>query len=82
MADSETGSDIVKWIREVELPKLFGQNFKKKSLLLKSGGKYEFNTVSEDDNMIAVISTLAGEHRVARWKRQTFKKSVLKSTGC
>lgn len=61
MNNSNAHVDAEKWIREVELPKQFNQKFLQKSLMLKSGGNYKFNAVSEDDNIIAVISTLPGE---------------------
>ena len=61
MNNSNTHAEAEKWIREVGLPKQFNQKFLQKSLMLKSGGDYKFNAVSEDDNIIAVISTLPGE---------------------
>jgi len=61
MVNSNAHVEVEKWIREVELPKLFNQKFKQKSLMLKSGGEYKYNAVSDDDNIIAMISTRTGE---------------------
>jgi hypothetical protein len=49
------------WVQSVALPKLYNQKFSQQSLLLKSGGQYKFDTVSEDTSIVAVISTDPGK---------------------
>jgi hypothetical protein len=58
MNDSET--DAVEWIREVFLPKRYGQAFRQKNLGLQSRGKTIFHAVSEDGETVAMISTKGG----------------------
>ena len=65
----ELNVDIEKYIRDIALPKLYGQKFMQKSLLLQSGGQYKFDNVSEDESIVAVISTAAG--RTAEGKQAT-----------
>jgi hypothetical protein len=60
MADSKTQRDAEVWIREQWLPKVFGQQFFKKKLPLRSGGKFEFDGVSLDDHIAVSISTSCG----------------------
>jgi hypothetical protein len=60
MAKTSAQSEAEKWIREVELPRLFKQKFSRQTLLLQSGGRYTFETVSEDSDIVVLISTSRG----------------------
>jgi len=60
MADSKTQREAEIWIREKWLPKKFGQQFVKKKLSLRSGGKFEFDGVSLDGRIAVSISTSCG----------------------
>ena len=53
-------ADAVKWIREVYLPKKYGQPFHEKSLELQSKAQVKFEAVSEDGEIVAAISTSTG----------------------
>ncbi|HXF48985.1 MAG TPA: hypothetical protein VNL73_06125 [Verrucomicrobiae bacterium] len=57
MANTEVQLEVEKWLRENWLPKQFGQKFYKKQRQLLSGGKFEFDAVSEDGNVLVTIST-------------------------
>jgi len=61
MADTKAQTEAEFWIRRNALPEKFGQQFTKRSLLLKTGGEFSFDAVSEDGKMVAVISTSAGK---------------------
>jgi hypothetical protein len=60
MADTNVQTEAEKWIREVFLPKKYGQSFRQKNLEVQSRGKVKFDAVSDDDEIVAVISTSAG----------------------
>lgn len=60
MTDTKAQIKAEKWIREVSLPKLFGQTFGQRNLLLRSKGKFKFDAVSDDGKIGAVISTSSG----------------------
>ena len=60
MPDTKTQTETEKWIKEVFLPKKYGQPFREKSLTVQSRGQYKFDAVSDDDEIVAVISTSAG----------------------
>lgn len=57
MADSRVQTEVETWIRSNWMPKHFVQEFTRKSLVLESGGKYSFDAVSDDNKVVAVIST-------------------------
>jgi hypothetical protein len=61
MAKANIPTKPEEWVRDVALPKLYNQKFTQQSLLLKSGGQYKFDTVSEDASIVAVISTDPGK---------------------
>jgi hypothetical protein len=50
-------SDCEEWVRAQWLPKEFGQQFHKGNLPLSSGGRFEFDAISEDGRIAACIST-------------------------
>jgi len=60
MAKADVPNKPEEWIRQVALPKLYGQKFSQQNLPLKSGGQYKYDTVSEDTGIVAVISTDPG----------------------
>ena len=57
MANTNAQVEAEKWIREHALPKMFGQTFRQRSLLLTSKGEFKFDAVSDDQQIVAVIST-------------------------
>jgi len=57
MADTRVQTEVETWIRSNWMPKQFVQEFTRKSMILASGGKYSFDAVSEDNRVVAVIST-------------------------
>jgi hypothetical protein len=59
MTTTNPHTEAVQWIREVFLPKKFGQKFQKKNLGLQSRGQTEFHAVSEDEEVVAQICTSA-----------------------
>lgn len=65
MAKQSVPDKPEEWIRQVALPKLYGQKFSQKSLLLKSGGQYKYDTVSEDAGIVAV-NPVVKEQRIRR----------------
>ena len=60
MSSLDAQSIAVQWIREVFLPKKFGQSFTKKKLTLQSRTQHEFDAVSDDNEVVAAISFSAG----------------------
>lgn len=60
MTDTKAQNDASKWIREVYLPKKYGQSFRQKNLDLQSKGQFKFDAVSDDNEIVAVISTSVG----------------------
>ncbi|MBX3362419.1 MAG: hypothetical protein KF912_01300 [Phycisphaeraceae bacterium] len=57
MADSRVRHDVEDWIRTEWLPKQFGKRFEREKLKLSSGGEFAFAAVSEDRQVVAMIST-------------------------
>ena len=53
-------ADAVQWILDVFLPKEHGQSFRPKKLLLQSRGTAFFDAVSDDEEIVAMISTSSG----------------------
>jgi hypothetical protein len=60
MADTKAQIEAEKWIRETYLPQKYGQTFRQKNLDLRSKGQFKFDAVSDDNEIVAVISTSAG----------------------
>jgi hypothetical protein len=53
------------------MPKFFGTRFRRERLTLRSGGKFDFDAVSDDDRIVATISTsnsftAGGKHAVGK----------------
>jgi hypothetical protein len=62
MADSMIAKkDVENWIRNEFLPKKFNQAFSKQKLGVQSGTQIEFDAVSEEGNIICIISTSPGK---------------------
>jgi len=59
MADTKAQTEAEKWIRETYLPDKYGQTFRQKNLDLRSKGQFKFDAVSDDNEIVAVISTSA-----------------------
>ncbi len=60
MATKNAHTEAVQWIIEVFLPKQYGQSFGPKNLLLQSRGSASFDAVSNDEEIVAMISTSTG----------------------
>jgi hypothetical protein len=57
VADSAVQLAVERWICSVHLPERFGQAFTKQRLPLAWGALFEYDAVSEDRRIVAVIST-------------------------
>jgi hypothetical protein len=57
MADTSIQREIEDWIREKWIPSQFRQGFSQKNLTLSSGGFFKFDAVSDDEMIVANIST-------------------------
>jgi len=57
MADTRVQTEVENWICSNWMPKQFIQEFSRKSMILASGGRYSFDAVSDDNRVVAVIST-------------------------
>jgi hypothetical protein len=53
-------AEAEQWIRDVYLPKEYGQSFRQKSLPLQSRGEAQFAAVSDDGEVVAAICTSLG----------------------
>ena len=60
MIDTKAQIEVEKWIREVYLPNKYGQSFQQKNLGLQSRTQSKFDAVSDDSEIVAMISTSAG----------------------
>lgn len=61
MASTSTHTEAENWIRKEFLPKQYHQAFAKRKLGVQSGAEIEFDAVSEDGNIIGIISTSPGK---------------------
>jgi hypothetical protein len=61
MANTNAQMEAEKWIRKEYLPKLYGQEFTKRNMILKTRGEFAFEAVSENGNIMAAISTSKAE---------------------
>lgn len=57
MANSKVQIDVEKWVRETWLADEFGRTFRAERLRLVTGGYFNFDAVSDDDSIVANIST-------------------------
>ena len=57
MADTRVQLEVEDWVRRKWMPSQFGQRFGRERVPLTSGGVFDFDAVSEDDTIVATIST-------------------------
>ena len=57
MADTRTQVEVEDWVRRVWMRKKYGQSFSRERLKLSAGGVFDFDAVSADETIAAVIST-------------------------
>ena len=57
MADTRVQVEVEDWVRREWMPLKFGQRFRRERVSLSSGGVFDFDAVSEDDTIVASIST-------------------------
>lgn len=71
MADTRVQLEVEDWVRRTWMPAALGKTFRRERLPLRSGGKFDFDAVSEDDEVVATISTSSsltsgGKHGVGK----------------
>jgi hypothetical protein len=66
VADTTVQLEVEDWIRRNWLPQKFGQRFHRDRLRLSAGGLFDFDAVSDDEKIIAVISTSSAKTRRGR----------------
>lgn len=71
MADTRVQLEVEDWVRENWMQKQFGQRFHRSRLKLSSGGVFDFDAVSSDNQIAASISTSSaktsgGKHAVGK----------------
>ena len=57
MADTRVQLEVEDWVRRNWMPTYFGKKFFRERLKLRSGGVFDFDAVSEDQSIVATIST-------------------------
>ena len=57
MADTKIQREVEEWIRVNWMEKHFGQEFRRDKVKLSPGGTHEFSAVSDDDSIVACITT-------------------------
>jgi hypothetical protein len=60
MADTRTQNEVEDWIRQHWMSERFGQSFRRERLVLLPGGVFDFDAVSADNRIVALISTSSG----------------------
>ncbi len=60
MASTDIFQEAEQWIRDIYLPKEYGQSFREKKLLLQSRGEARFAAVSDDGEVVVMICTRPG----------------------
>lgn len=71
MADTRIQIEVEDWVRLNWMPSQYGTRFYRERLLLRSGGVFDFDAVSEDHSIVATISTSGsktsgGKHAVGK----------------
>lgn len=71
MADTRVQLEVEDWVRNNWMLATYGMKFRRERLKLRSGGKFDFDAVSDDDTIVATISTSAsittgGKHGVGK----------------
>lgn len=57
MANTSIQTEVEDWVRRNWMPTQYGTKFARERLRLSSGGVFDFDAVSEDHSIVAVIST-------------------------
>jgi hypothetical protein len=57
MADTRIQLEVEDWVRRNWMASHFGMKFSRERLVLRSGGVFDFDAVSEDHSVVATIST-------------------------
>jgi len=57
MADTRIQLEVEDWVRRNWMPTQYGTKFSRERLRLRSGGVFDFDAVSEDQSIVATIST-------------------------
>jgi hypothetical protein len=57
VADTRVQLEVEDWVRKEWMPTQFGQRFRRERVPLISGGVFDFDAVSDDDKIVAAIST-------------------------
>jgi hypothetical protein len=57
MADTSVQIEVEDWVRRKWMPEQFGMKFSRERLRLRSGGVFDFDAVSDDETIVATIST-------------------------
>jgi len=71
MADTRVQLEVEDWVRKHWMPEAYGKTFRRERLKLRSGGKFDFDAVCDDDQIVATISTSnsltsGGKHGVGK----------------
>jgi len=87
MADTTAQLLVEAWIRDKHLASRFGQEFTKKKLALAWGATFEFDAVSTDGSIVAVISTSkyktgGGKHGTGKCHKVLVDLGYLFNTAC
>lgn len=61
MADTRVQLEVEDWVRREWLQREFRQRFSRERLKLETGGVCDFDAVSEDESVVATISTSAAK---------------------
>jgi hypothetical protein len=57
MADTRIQLEVEDWVRRNWMPTQYGTKFSRERLPIRSGGVFDFDAVSEDQSIVATIST-------------------------
>jgi hypothetical protein len=57
MADMRVQLEVEDWVRTQWMPSAYGQRFRRERVRLSSEGVFDFDAVSEDETIVASIST-------------------------
>lgn len=77
MADTRVQLEAEDWVRRHWLSKQLGRSFNRDRVRLQPGGFFDFDAVSDDQSIVATISTSAS--RTAKGKEGTAKFHKLRS---
>jgi len=67
MASTKVQLGVEDWVRQEWLPREFGQRFRRERLKLTPGGVFDSDAVSEDDKIVASISTSAASTATGKY---------------